>query len=119
MQIPGNSATEFGSSRFPVQLITVDHSSIMKGAGVVFAATTSCEDGGAAPVAPAGRSSSSLGAVLKIKGVGSVMVSLVLLALLLGARTWIDLDAVSIRTMHTFFVALYFFLKLQLKSITC
>jgi hypothetical protein len=40
---------------------------------------------------------SSLGAVLRTKGVGSVMVGLVLLALLLGARRWIDLDAVSKR----------------------
>jgi hypothetical protein len=59
-----------------------------------------CKDGDA-PVArlPTGWSLSSLGAVLRTRGVGSVMVGLVLLALLLGARRWIDLDAVS-TTMH-------------------
>ncbi|CAN6172566.1 unnamed protein product [Urochloa humidicola] len=43
-----------------------------------------------------GRPLSSLGAVLRTKGVGSVMVGLVLLALLLGARRWIDLDVSSL-----------------------
>ncbi|PAN25758.1 hypothetical protein PAHAL_4G323500 [Panicum hallii] len=56
-----------------------------------------CKDGDA-PVArlPTGWSLSSLGAVLRTRGVGSVMVGLVLLALLLGARRWIDLDASSL-----------------------
>jgi hypothetical protein len=45
------------------------------------------------PAAPSGER--SLGAVLRTKGVGSVMVGLVVLALLLGARRWTDLDAVS------------------------
>nr|CAB3467035.1 unnamed protein product [Digitaria exilis] len=68
----------------------------MKGSAGVLPAT-SCEDGGGdAPVARAGRSSLSLGAVLRTKGVGSVMVALVLLALLLSARTWMDLDAMGI-----------------------
>ena len=60
--------------------------------------TPPCKDGGA-PVARAGRSVSSLGAVLRTRGVGSVMVGLVVLAMLLGARRWVDIDAVSVR-MH-------------------
>ncbi|KAG2604272.1 hypothetical protein PVAP13_4NG044100 [Panicum virgatum] len=55
--------------------------------GAVFPAAASGER--------AGRSSSSLAAVLRTKGVGSVMVGLVVLALLLGARRWVDIDAVS------------------------
>ncbi|CAL5044525.1 unnamed protein product [Urochloa decumbens] len=57
-----------------------------------------CMDGAAAPpvAARAGRTLSSLGAVLRARGVGSVMLGLVLLALLLGARRWIDLDASSL-----------------------
>ena len=62
--------------------------------------TPPCKDGDA-PVGRAGRAVSSLGAVLRTRGVGSVMVGLVVLALLLGARRWIDLDAVRTRTvMH-------------------
>jgi len=57
--------------------------------------TPPCKDGDA-PVARAGRSVSSLGAVLRTRGVGSVMVGLVVLALLIGARRWIDIDASSL-----------------------
>ncbi|PUZ62168.1 hypothetical protein GQ55_4G335200 [Panicum hallii var. hallii] len=46
------------------------------------------------PAAPSGER--SLGAVLRTKGVGSVMVGLVVIALLLGARRWTDLDASSL-----------------------
>ncbi|CAN6191037.1 unnamed protein product [Urochloa humidicola] len=53
-----------------------------------------CKDGGA-PAARARQSLPSLGAVLRARGVGSVMVGIVLLAFLLGVRRWIDLDAVK------------------------
>jgi len=62
--------------------------------GAVFPAAASGER--------AGRSSPSLAAVLRTKGVGSVMVGLVVLAMLLGARRWVDIDAVSVR-MHLLF----------------
>ncbi|XP_062233594.1 uncharacterized protein LOC133930846 [Phragmites australis] len=54
-----------------------------------------CNDGGAAPVAWPGRLS-SLATMLRVRGVGSVMVGFILLALLVGARRWIDLDASSL-----------------------
>ncbi|KAG2609466.1 hypothetical protein PVAP13_4KG044400 [Panicum virgatum] len=56
--------------------------------GAVFPAAASGER--------AGRSSPSLAAVLRTKGVGSVMVGLVVLAMLLGARRWVDIDASSL-----------------------
>lgn len=54
------------------------------------------KDDGTAPVrwvARTGRWLSSLGTVLRTRGVASVMVSFVLLALLLGGRSWIGLDS--------------------------
>jgi hypothetical protein len=58
-------------------------------------ATTPCEkeDAAAAPVAQA-RRRWSLKNIMRTRGVGSVMIGMVVLALLIGAQWWIDMDAV-------------------------
>ncbi|CAN6166687.1 unnamed protein product [Urochloa humidicola] len=68
---------------------------------------TVVEDDGAAPVARPWWSSSSLAMILPARGLRSIMAGLIVLALLVGAARWIDLDAVSI-WMHIMLASFVF-----------